>query len=121
MFKYFQGYLGIFRDIDTYSATFTGVQLERRGKPPLLFLKIEESALIFEKKALIVFIFGLNFPFKMQFKEYTGEKTPKCFPGHIFLMFLTKYLSKCRSSTKPPLPSVICTETFYYILHQTHS
>ena len=37
LFKYFQGYLGIFRDIDAYSATFTGAQLGGRGNSPLHF------------------------------------------------------------------------------------
>ena len=51
------GYLGIFRDIDAYSATLTGAQ-------PCPFLKIKKSILILERKALIVSVFGLNLPFK---------------------------------------------------------
>ena len=39
----FQGYSGIFRDIDTYSATLTGMQLGRGGGLPCSFLKIEKS------------------------------------------------------------------------------
>ena len=57
----------IFRDIDAYSATLTGAQLGGEGRTPLLFLKIEKSVLILERKALIVLIFGLNFPFKKKF------------------------------------------------------
>ena len=35
----------------------------------------------------------------------TKKKTPKFFPaGSFFLVFLTKSLSKCPNSTKPPLP-----------------
>ena len=32
LFKDFQGYLGIFRDIDAYLATLTGAQLGERGE-----------------------------------------------------------------------------------------
>ena len=48
----------MFRDIDAYSATLTGAQLGERG---------EASTALFEnqRKALIVSIFGLNFPFKI--------------------------------------------------------
>ena len=31
LFKHFQGFLGIFRDIDAYSAKLTGVQLKGRA------------------------------------------------------------------------------------------
>ena len=60
-----QGYLGIFRDIDAYSATHTGPQLGEEERPPLNFLKIEKSVLILERKDLIVSILGLNFQFKI--------------------------------------------------------
>ena len=66
LFKHFQRYLGIFRGIDAHSAIFTGVQIERRWRGfPCPFLKIEKSVLILERKVLIVFIFGLNFLFKI--------------------------------------------------------
>ena len=45
---------------------YAGVQL-LGGRPSLPFLKSEKSALILEKKALIVSILSLNLPFKMQF------------------------------------------------------
>ena len=45
------------------------------------------------------FIFWLSFPLKTQFYEYLGEKIQKIFP--VFLVFLTKRLSKCPSSTIP--------------------
>ena len=77
----------------------------RRGKPPLPFFKNKKRALILEKKAQIVSIFGLNFPFKIKFWKCLGEKTPKCFPvGPFFLVFLTNCLSVYCSSTKPPQP-----------------
>ena len=38
LFKHFQGYLGIFRDADSFLATITGAQLRGRGKAsPALF------------------------------------------------------------------------------------
>ena len=61
-FKYFQGYLGIFRDIGVYTGTLKGAQLGRSGEASPVFFK---SALILERNTLIVTIFGLNFPFKM--------------------------------------------------------
>ena len=67
LFKHFQGYVGIFNDIDVYSATLRGAQLEGEGKSTLSFLKFGNSALILERKALIVSIFELNFIFKMSF------------------------------------------------------
>ena len=60
-----QGYLGISKDTDGYSATLTGAKLAGEGRPPLPFLKIKKSVLILERKTLIVSIFGLNVPFKM--------------------------------------------------------
>ena len=66
---HFQKYLGVFRDIDAYSATLTGAPLERRwkaiGRPHLRFLKIEDRVLVLERKVLILSILGLNLPFKM--------------------------------------------------------
>ena len=50
---------------NVYSNTLTRVQLGEEGRLHLLFLKIEKSVLILERKALIVSNFGLNFPFKM--------------------------------------------------------
>ena len=67
--QYIQAFLrifrNIFRDINAYSATLTGMQLRVRGEAPLPFLKIEKSVLILGRKVLIISIFGLNFLFKM--------------------------------------------------------
>ena len=38
---------------------------------------IKKILLILEKNALIVFTYGLNFSFKVLFKEYLGEKSSK--------------------------------------------
>ena len=67
--QYIQAFLrifrNIFRDINAYSATLTGMQLRVRGEAPLPFLKIEKSVLILGRKVLIISILGLNFLFKM--------------------------------------------------------
>ena len=56
-----------------------GPQLGRRKDAyPALF---ENRVLILERKALIVSIIGLNFPFEISFYEYVGEKTPTCSPA----------------------------------------
>ena len=60
LFKHFQRYLGILRDIDVYSVTFRGTHLGGEGRPPLPFLEIKKSVLILERKVLIVFILGFN-------------------------------------------------------------
>ena len=61
IFKHLQGYWCIF------SHTLTGVQLVGDGRPLLQFWKIEKSSLIFQRKTLILSIFGLNSVFKMWF------------------------------------------------------
>ena len=66
LLKHFQGYLGIFKDTDAYLANLKGAQLEWSGGGcSCLFLKILKLFSAFGKKTLIVFIFGLNFPFKI--------------------------------------------------------
>ena len=49
LFKHFQGYLGIFMDIEAYSATLTDTQLRGRGKVSPALLRIEISVLIFKR------------------------------------------------------------------------
>ena len=83
LFKHFQGYVGIFRGIDAYSLTLKGGQLGGRGDLFPAVLKTEKT------KALIVF-FGLNFPFKIHYSTVP-----------LFLVFLTKCLSKCLSFLQP--------------------
>ena len=80
-----QVYSGILMYIQSHSQTFNW---GREGGLPCSFLKFEKSALILGKKALIVSIFGLNFPFKIQFSEYLEEKTPRYFP-------LGPFFTKC--------------------------
>ena len=65
LFMHFQGYLGIFRDIDAHSALFRSAKQEGRGETSPNLFQIDKSVLFWEKKALIVSIFGLNLSFKM--------------------------------------------------------
>ena len=52
--KHFQEYLGIFRIIDAYSSTLTGMQLGKEGAGlPYSFWEIKKNVLILEKKAMI--------------------------------------------------------------------
>ena len=61
-FKYFQGYVDIFRDTDAYLATLTGAELEGSGEAfPSLFEKCPDV----ENKTLYAPFFEFNFPFKM--------------------------------------------------------
>ena len=143
LFKHFQGYLGIFRDIDAYSATLTCGQLGRREQAYSALFKNWKKCPDFGTKSTVA-----------------RRKTPNFFPV-IFLMFLPKCLSKCCSSTNFYLRhcpekflvvhshssiilfakrfifwqrltvfwirlslgncSVNCTVTLYYILDRTHS
>ena len=52
---------------------------------PVLFQKLEKSALIWGKNALVVVIYGLNFLFKMQFVRFSRRKSRRFFPPGPFL------------------------------------
>ena len=97
LFKHFQGYLGLFRDIDAYSATLTGhTQLERRGEASPALFKIKEKCPDFEKKGPDYINLWVEFSIKNLVLRISRKKTPECFPkGPLFLVFLTKCLSLC--------------------------
>ena len=109
LFKYFQEHLDIFGDTDAYSATLKSAQLGGEGRPKLPFLKIAKSDLNFERKDQTVSIFGTYFSqilSKRSFESIQEKQIPKCFPaGPLFLVFLTKSLSICSSSTNLLHPS----------------
>ena len=67
-----------------------------------VFLKIEKSALILETKALIVSIFLVKFSIENVVLLVSRRNNLFRFRP-FFIVFLTKCLSKCSSSTKPPL------------------
>ena len=61
---------------------------------PALFQKLEKSALILRKNALIVVIYGYNFSFKMRFLRVSREK------NRIFFLcgaFLSRVVGECLS------------------------
>ena len=55
---------------------------------PALFQKLEKSALILGKNALIIVIYGLNLSFKMQFLRVFRRKIRICFPTETFFLML---------------------------------
>ena len=57
--------------------------------------RIEKKPWFGGKKTLLVSIFVLNFPIKMLFQEYVGEKSPNVFPAdRFYLALLTKVYRK---------------------------
>ena len=56
LFKHYPGYLGIFRDADAYSVTFTGAQLGERWEASPTLFENRKKCPDFGKKALIVYL-----------------------------------------------------------------
>ena len=76
------------------------------GRSSLPFLKIEKNALILgkkKKKTMIVSIFWVKCSIQNIVLRVSRKKAPKFLLAGPFSVFLTKCLSKCPSSTKPPL------------------
>ena len=72
---------------------------------PALFGKLEKSALIWRKNALIVVICGYNFSFRMKILRVSRGKTHRFFTCGAFLSRVVgECLSKCSNSKKIPLP-----------------
>ena len=61
---------------------------------PALFRKLENSALIWRKNALIVVSYGYNFSFKTKFLRVSSGKTRRFFPCGAFVG-VGECLSKC--------------------------
>ena len=75
------------------------------GGLPYPFPKLEKSALILGKNAMIVVICGLNFSFKMKFCGVLQEEKVEIFPCGVFLSRVVHdCLSKYPDSKKTPLP-----------------
>ena len=81
---HFQGYFGIFRDIDAYSATLTWVQLGRKGETSPICFENRKKCPDFRKKSSAYDHLWVKFSIQNIILEYLGEKTPKCFPGASF-------------------------------------
>ena len=84
LFKHFQGYLGIFGDIDAYSATFTGAQLGGRGNSPLHFYENWKKCPGFGKKDLDSLHFWIKFPIQNVVLRVFRRKNPKMFSCRAF-------------------------------------
>ena len=57
------------------------------GRSPLsFFTKLKDIALILEKNTPIMFIYGLDLSFKMQFYEYQEKQSPIFFTCLVFLL-----------------------------------
>ena len=85
---------------------YRGVTRGGRGEvSPALFWKLEKSAPIWRKNALIVVIYGYNFSFKMRFLRVSRGKTRRFFPCGAFPSHVVgECLWKCPNSKKTPLP-----------------
>ena len=103
LFKHFQGHLGIFGDTDTFSATLTGAQLGGGGRPPPPFFESRKKCPDFGKKRPDCVHPWVTFSIQNIVLVASRRKNSKIFPCEsFFLVFLTKCLLKCHSSTKPP-------------------
>ena len=121
-FNYFQGYLGILRDIDAYSATLIGAQLGGRGARevfPALFENPKQRS-----------CFGNEGPDCVYWSALVPQAPPtqkKNLVEHLHsgIIIFTKHsiLNVCQSSEYSSINncSVILTVTLCYVLHQTHS
>ena len=119
--QFVEAFSRMFSDIQGYWCTFSHVyRWATRGKGdlPWPFLKIKKSALILKKKTLLVSIFQLNFLFKIRVSRRKNSKMFYC--GSFLLVFLTKCLSKCTSSAKPPQPCKVsgcapCSQALFFL------
>ena len=75
------------------------------GRPPLTIYNNWKKYLDFWKKCPDYVLPWVNFSIQNVVLRVSMKKTPKFYPmGSFFLLFLTKCLSKCPNSMKPPLP-----------------
>ena len=95
LFKYFRRYLGIFRDIDAYSATLTSMQLRRRWDTSTASYENWKKVPWFWKEKPWLCPFRLNFPFIYN---------PKCF--HVGPFFCC-FWQNIYQSAPVPNPSVL--------------
>ena len=122
LLKDFQRYLGIFNGIDVFPVTLTGVQLRWKGEASLDLLENRKNYHDFGKKGPDFIRLWVMFPIQNIFLRVSRRKNSKilhCRP--FFLVFLTKCLSKCPSSTTflpPALKSFwlrTCTHTIFFL------
>ena len=92
-----------------------GACVEQEERSSKALFKIEKILLILEKMALIVFYFGLDFKFKMQFWQNLREKAPKIVPerefSKLFAFFFLGFEQKVYRSALNPL-NLPCPKKF---------
>ena len=105
LFKHFQAYLGIFRGIAAYSATLTDEQLRGRGEASPALFENRKKCPHFGKKDPDCIHLWVKFSIQNIVLRVSRRKNSQIFhAGPFFLVFLTKCLSKCPSSTKLQCP-----------------
>ena len=70
-------------------------------RAPALFRKLEKSAQLLEKNALIVVIYGLNFSFKMQVLRVSRRKNQRFNWNIIVVCYLAVQLAKVDLISRP--------------------
>ena len=107
LFKHFQEYLGIFRGIDQYSATFTSAQLGGRGEASPVLFENRKKCLGFGKKGPDC-DHWVKLSIQNVLLRIPRRKNTKMDPcGASFLVFLPKYLSMCSRSINLYLPAFL--------------
>ena len=85
---------------------WSGAQLGKEAvRPPLHFFENQKSALILGKKGPDSVHFWVKYSIQNIVVRVSRRKNSKIYPvGPFFLVFLTKFLSKCTNCAKPSLP-----------------
>ena len=85
LFNHFQEYLGIIRDINAYSATFTGAQLRGREVTSTALLENWKNCPNFRNKGPDCVNLWVNFSIESIFLRVSRKKNSKIFPwGALF-------------------------------------
>ena len=122
--KYFQGYLGIFRDIDAYSSTLTDAQQRLRGESFHAVSENWKKCPGFRKKGPDSVHLWIKFSIQSVVLRVSRGKNSKMFPyGISFSCVFDECLSKCSSSTNYLLQSsalkhfwlCICSQTLFFL------
>ena len=118
--KYFQGYLGIFRDIDAYSSTFTDAQQGGRGEASTAVSENWKKCPGFRKKGPDCAHLWVKFSIQSVVLRVSRKKISKMLPcGVSFSCVFDECLSKCSSSTNHLLQSFALKHFWLCICPQT--
>ena len=83
---HFQGYFGIFRDIDAYSATLTCVQLGRKGETSPMCFENRKKCPDFRKKSSPYDHLWVKFSIQNIILRVSRRKNSKMFPWGLFFL-----------------------------------